>query len=125
MLVVSFDCLEAGQFWLQDTGCKYDMLLDPERKVYTAFGLGTSYIKVYNFNNLLKYAEFIVLSRQFPKRPSVCSSDIYQLGGDFVLDEGGRVIYSHPSRGPLERPAVAEILASIAEGPRPSGSQLE
>lgn len=32
-VVVSFGCQEGALHWLQETGCQYDMLLDPERKV--------------------------------------------------------------------------------------------
>ncbi|KAG9347519.1 hypothetical protein JZ751_005087, partial [Albula glossodonta] len=32
VLVVSFGCQEGALNWLQSTGCKYDMLLDPQKK---------------------------------------------------------------------------------------------
>lgn len=32
-VVVSFGCQEGASHWLQETGCQYDMLLDPDRKV--------------------------------------------------------------------------------------------
>ncbi|KAJ8270705.1 hypothetical protein GJAV_G00118290 [Gymnothorax javanicus] len=120
VLVVSFNGLEGAQCWLQETGCKYDMLLDPERKMYAAFGLGASYTKVFNFDTMLKYAEYMVLGRQFPQARSQFVSDFYQMGGDFVLDESGRVIYSQASQTPMNRPAIAEILAGIAKSRRPS-----
>ena len=37
---------------------------------------------------------------------------IFQLGGDFVLDEGGKVIFSHPSKSPTDRPTVGDVLAA-------------
>ena len=33
VVVVSFGCQEGASHWLQETGCQYDMLLDPDRKV--------------------------------------------------------------------------------------------
>lgn len=33
VVVVSFGCPEGASHWLQQTGCQYDMLLDPDRKV--------------------------------------------------------------------------------------------
>lgn len=33
VVVVSFGCLEGASHWLRETGCQYDMLLDPDRKV--------------------------------------------------------------------------------------------
>lgn len=32
-LVISFGCQEGASHWLRETGCPYDMLLDPDRKV--------------------------------------------------------------------------------------------
>lgn len=34
VVVVSFGCLEGAQVWLQQTGCKFNMLLDPQRQVW-------------------------------------------------------------------------------------------
>lgn len=33
VVVVSFGCQEGAAHWLQETGCQYDLLLDPDRKV--------------------------------------------------------------------------------------------
>ncbi|CAB1342921.1 unnamed protein product [Coregonus sp. 'balchen'] len=74
VLVVSFGCREGAQLWLEQTGCKYDMLLDPQRK----------------------------------------------MGGDFVLDEGGKVILSHPCKNPMDRPEVTQMVATISSGGHPT-----
>lgn len=34
-LVISFGCQEGASHWLHETGCPYEMLLDPDRKVRT------------------------------------------------------------------------------------------
>jgi len=33
VLVVSFGGMEGAQLWLEQTGCTFDLLLDPQRKV--------------------------------------------------------------------------------------------
>lgn len=33
VVVVSFGCQEGALHWLQETGCQYNTLLDPDRKV--------------------------------------------------------------------------------------------
>ena len=43
--VVSFGVVEGADKWLADTGCKYPMFLDPERKLYRKFGLHRSLAK--------------------------------------------------------------------------------
>lgn len=118
VLVISFGCREGGLYWLQDTGFKYDMLLDQHREMYHAFGLGVSIAKVWSFSNLFLYAEYKASKRQFARTPANIKDDIYQLGGDFVLDERGKVIYFHPSENPSDRPSVTELLNAIAEAPK-------
>lgn len=118
VLVISFGCREGGLYWLQDTGFKYDMLLDQHREMYHAFGLGVSIAKVWSFSNLFLYAEYKALKRQFARTPANIKDDIYQVGGDFVLDEHGKVIYFHPSENPSDRPSVTELLNAIAEAPK-------
>jgi hypothetical protein len=39
--------------------------------------------------------------------------DTHQLGGDFVVGENGRIQLAHPSRDPVDRPSMAELLQAI------------
>ncbi|XP_039993991.1 prostamide/prostaglandin F synthase-like [Xiphias gladius] len=112
VVVVSFGCEEGASHWLQETGCRYDMLLDPERKMYTAFGLQASLKKVLNFSNMLLYAEYVADNMEFPRELPSIQDDMFQLGGDFVLDEHGRVLFSHCCQSPIDRPSVEVILSA-------------
>lgn len=113
VLVVSFGGVEGAQVWLEQTGCTFDMLLDPQRKVYRSFGLGSSYAKVMSFGCLLLYSEYGAVDRDFPDVPPHLLEDIYQMGGDFLLDEAGKVLLSHPSKNPMDRPSVKTILQAV------------
>ncbi|XP_036398770.1 uncharacterized protein LOC118787347 isoform X2 [Megalops cyprinoides] len=115
VVVVSFGCQEGARYWLEETACRYDMLLDPQRKIYRAFGLGASLTKVLRFNNMLLYAEYILSNYEFPRAAPSIEDDMYQLGGDIVLGETGKVIFSHCCMSPVDRPAVSEILAAITK----------
>ncbi|XP_036927479.1 uncharacterized protein LOC119004563 [Acanthopagrus latus] len=112
-VVVSFGCQEGALHWLQETGCQYDMLLDPERKTYAAFGLGASLKKVLNFSNMLLYAEYVADDMEFPRELPSIQDDMFQLGGDFVLGEHGRVLFSHCCQSPIDRPSVDLILSAV------------
>ncbi|KAL4649146.1 hypothetical protein GN956_G7075 [Arapaima gigas] len=116
ILIVSYGSLEGARYWLQDTGCKYDMVLDSERKVYRTFGMGSSYTKVLKFKNILRYAEFPVSNKPIPRADPRLVEDMYQLGGNFILDDTGRVIYSHRCSSPLDRPPTTQILAAVGQG---------
>ncbi|KAM7376240.1 hypothetical protein PAMP_005983 [Pampus punctatissimus] len=118
VVVISFGCQEGASHWLQETSCQYDMLLDPDRKVrgqhqmYSAFGLGASLKKVLNFGNMLRYAEYVADNLEFPRGLASIQDDMFQLGGDFVLDEHGRVLFSHCCQSPIDRPSVEDILSA-------------
>ncbi|CAB1331290.1 unnamed protein product, partial [Coregonus sp. 'balchen'] len=116
VVLVSFGCREGALHWLAETGCQYDMLLDPHRKEYSAFGLGTSLKNVLNFNNMLLYAEYVVANLGFPRGLSSIEDNMFQLGGDFVLDDQGRVLFSHCCDSPIDRPAVEDMLGAIQKG---------
>ncbi|KAF3850178.1 hypothetical protein F7725_019897 [Dissostichus mawsoni] len=87
VVVVAFGGLQGAQMWREQTGSTFDMLLDPQRK----------------------YSEYPAVGRDFPDMPPHME-DIYQLGGDFLLDEAGKVLLCHPSKSPMDRPSVEDIL---------------
>ncbi|XP_030577583.1 selenoprotein L [Archocentrus centrarchus] len=113
VLIVSFGSVEGAQLWLEQTGCTFDILLDPQRKVYRSFGLGSSYIKVMKFDCLLQYSNYVAANIDFPDFPHRLLEDLYQLGGDFLLDDAGKVLLSHPSKNPLDRPTVEDVLQAV------------
>jgi hypothetical protein len=39
--------------------------------------------------------------------------DIYQSGGDFLLDREGNILLAHRSQNPADRPASAQLLMVI------------
>ncbi|XP_035535087.1 selenoprotein L [Morone saxatilis] len=82
-------------------------------QIYRSFGLGSSYAKVINFSCLLQYSEYETNNRELPDVPLRLLEDIYQLGGDFLLDKEGKVLLCHPSKNPLDRPPVKDILKAV------------
>ena len=95
----------------------YPILSDPERKAYRAFGLtrgGTT--QVWSPNALRTYVRGLLRGR-LPRLPR---ADVAQLGGDFVLDRQGRVVYEYRSKESADRPAIDVLLNAVraaAEGP--------
>lgn len=109
VVVVSFGRQEGATHWLKETGCRYDMLLDPDRKVrgqhhaaemqttrfinclidkqaacwvlqvYAAFGLEASVKKVLNFSNMLLYAEYVADNMEFPRGLPSLQDDMFQV----------------------------------------------
>lgn len=38
---------------------------------------------------------------------------IFQMGGDFMVDERGTVVFRYPCKNPLDRPSVEHILQAV------------
>ena len=85
-------------------------LVDEPRDVYRAYDLGRlPWWRTFSLASVWGYVKFWRGGRR-TGRPR---SDIYQAGGDFVVDPAGRLALVHPGRDPHDRPAVEEILAAI------------
>jgi hypothetical protein len=85
---------------------------DPARAVYAALGFErASFARVWLHPAVWRrYAALIARGR----RPHPPGQDVYQLGGDAVLDAGGRLRWVYASAGPEDRPAVDDLLAVLA-----------
>lgn len=42
----------------------------------------------------------------------------FQMGGDFMLDDRGTVIFRYPCENPLDRPSVEHILQAAQQPPK-------
>ncbi|KAF0313727.1 hypothetical protein FJT64_015713 [Amphibalanus amphitrite] len=116
VLVVSFSDRGAVLRWLSETGCPFPVLLDPRRRLYTALGLPTDLQQVWSHAALLEEAERRL---EAPDSPPLevpyrgGPADPHQLGGDFLLDSRGRLMLSHPSTDPADRPTVQQLLDTL------------
>ena len=89
----------------------FPVLADPERKAYQSFALPKLKLwRVFSPSTLKFYRQLI---RRGMKRERYDGADIFQSGGDFLLDEDGNILYSHRSKDPADRPTVAELLQQI------------
>ena len=89
-----------------------EFLGDPERVLYTALGFDrASFARVWLHPAVWRrYAALIARGR----RPHPPGQDVYQLGGDAVVDAGGRLRWVYASAGPEDRPTVDELFAALA-----------
>ncbi len=95
---------------LHDVDVPYPVLVDRNRSAYRAWGLGRgSLLTVWGDPGVWRrYASEMARGTRF-RRPG---SDTLQLGGDFVIDRAGTVVYSRPQRRD-DRPPVAELLHAL------------
>ncbi|KAK0052273.1 peroxiredoxin-like 2C [Biomphalaria pfeifferi] len=113
ILIVSFGEQLGADNWLKETNCPFDMILDPYRKIYLSFGLHRSVSKVWSCACMVYYVEQLLKGRQLPRPLENVHDDPQQMGGDFILDNTGRVVFSYCSKVSNDRPSVDQILAAI------------
>jgi len=87
------------------------MLADPQRKAYEAFALKRlSWFQVFSLAALILYWKLL---RGGMQRGRYDGEDIYQSGGDFLLDHGGNILFAHRSQDPADRPSAVKLLQAI------------
>ena len=107
-----------GLTWLQKTGCPFLHLLDPNRVFYRQVGLrrflkDTVCVKIY-----VRYADEFVAGTWPPKGLSVSDypgTDIAVMGGDFIVDSTGKLLYAHHSKNQYDRPDIETLLKLLQE----------
>lgn len=89
----------------------FTILADPARAAYQIFTLKRlSWFRVFSPATLKLYWRLL---RNGDRRQDYGKDDIYQAGGDFILDRQGRVLFAHRSRDPSDRPSPAKLLEAI------------
>lgn len=117
MLVITMSKPPALQSYLKMRTWPFPVVGDPERAAYRGFGLErTGLATVFRPDVMARYTGKIL--RGWLPRPPSEGEDVWQLGGDFVLDEQQRIVYVHRSKEPTDRPPVAELLAALKDASR-------
>jgi peroxiredoxin len=98
--------------FLADEPLPFLLVADPAGEAFRAFGLGrTSWWRILRPRSVLRYLG-LILRGTWPRRPNK-GEDVLQLGGDFVLDQGGRVVFAYRSAEPTDRPAIDVLSREI------------
>lgn len=112
VLVVTMTQPKLLTLYLNDKKPPFDFVSDTDLKSYQAFGLGHS-----SWGGILKPSVLGGYLRRmlkgFMPRPPNQGEDVMQLGGDFVLDAGQKLVYTFRSKDPTDRPPISELLSAI------------
>lgn len=107
--MITFFTPERAAEVARTSGASFRFLVDGERAVYRAYGLGALRARdMLTWDAIVKIAG--ARSSSF-HRPA---EDARQLGGDFVVGTDGRLCLAHASRYPGDRPGVEAILRAAA-----------
>lgn len=89
------------------------LLLDPERILYTSFGMERSLLRSWSPRTVF----FYLLAHLHGGTPADTGADAHQLGGDFIIDMRRIVRFAGISRSPLDRPSMDDILKTARSLP--------
>ena len=115
VLLVSFGAEAVASVWLEEKCPAFQLLLDPERNLYRAYGTERSLLRSWNLRTLWRYVQLMSHGRRWRG----IQGDSTQLGGDFVIDRAGKVRLAHRSHDPTDRPSAESLLEQIAGEGRP------
>ena len=107
VLLVSFGPQEKAKEWLAEICPSFQLLLDPERKVYRAYKLKHSWLSSWNLKTFAYYARALIGGKEW--RGII--GDSAQLGGDFIINRDGRFLLEYRSKEATDRPKVSELLS--------------
>jgi AhpC/TSA antioxidant enzyme len=112
ILVVAQAKPEVLSRYLSRSGWHVPIVSDPERAAYRAFGLErTGWGSFFRPKVLWGYLRGML--RGYCVKKPYKGEDVLQLGGDFILDRLGRVVFAYPSTDPTDRPGIATIRDSL------------
>ena len=95
---------------------------DPDRVVYRAFGLERTPWQVFARPRVL-LGYLAAMFRGYAPVVPYRDEDVLQLGGDFVLDHTGQIVFAYRSREPTDRPSVTALLAALPSTPPMGGNR--
>jgi hypothetical protein len=101
-------------------GLQFPILIDADRSVYAAYGLGRAPRRtVWGLASAKRYASILRssgLRRWLDDLGSPGGDDTRQLGGDFVIAPNGRLTWGYWGTGPADRPSPDEIVNAVRHG---------
>ncbi len=110
VVVVTFEIGPMAEAYVRETDLRWPLLVDETRELYTAYGMerGRSW-QILGPASMWAYAKLLAKGRRL-RRPN---DDVFQLGGDVLIDPQGVVRLHHVGSGPADRPSVSSLLELV------------
>ena len=110
--MVACSLVDTASSWVQSCGFDFPLAVDTERELYVSLGLPRS-VLIWTIPTLTKYAE--QLRAGIKHLASGKGDDIYQMGGDFVVDSAGKLAYIYRGKTSYDRPLVKDLIAALKQ----------
>ncbi len=110
--VVTFESEFFVSAYIRETDVPWPFLMDKDRQLYTAYDMLQGRASdILGLRSWWAYAKLMLRGRRLRRS----EGDIYQLGGDVLVDPEGIIRLRHVGRGPADRPEVSDILDIVRE----------
>jgi len=97
----------------------FAMACDPDRNLYKEFRLErVSWLTFFRPKVIWGYLRLMFRGQKV--RAPYTEEDVQQLGGDFILNQTGKVVYEFRSQDPTARPTMNELLDAMETATRNS-----
>lgn len=117
IVVVTFEHDYFARQYVTETALSWPLLIDESRETYRNYGmLSASFWEIWGPASWWAYLKELLRGEKLRKS----AGDIYQRGGDVLIDPAGIVRLHHIGEGPADRPAVESILHLIASHAPPA-----
>ena len=105
---------ESGLEWLQKHNIPFPLLLDRDRIFYRQFGMRRFLKSSFCVKTFKLYADERVAGTWWGENLSA-GSDYAVMGGDFIVDLTGKLLYNYLCKNQFDRPEV-ETLVEFLQG---------
>jgi AhpC/TSA antioxidant enzyme len=112
VLVITFEARALAEMYVREIGLAWPLLVDTSRAVYRAYGMPRG--GLWEIWSPASWGTYLDLMRK-GRRLRLPTGDMYQLGGDVLIDPAGRIAWHRVERGPADRPAVSEVLTAVRQ----------
>ncbi len=113
--VVTFENDFFARSYVEETSLAWPLFVDHTRETYRKYGmLSASFWDIWGPKTWWAYLKEIVKGEKLRKS----EGDVFQRGGDVLIDPNGIVVLHHIGVGPADRPAVETILEKVDMSPR-------
>jgi len=102
-----------GAKMLHDLDLPFPLVIDTTRSVYANWGLGRTNLLGAMLSPSLNWRYFRLLLKG--ERFLGFAPDMFQLGGDFVVDPSGRISFAHRMRNNGDRADVAGLVHELRQ----------
>jgi hypothetical protein len=109
VVAVTFEPPPQAQVFLSKTEADWPLLVDTQRRLYRAYGLQQA-----GFWDIWGPRTWLVYLRELLRGtvPAPSQGDIWQRGGDLLIDADGIIRFHFVGAGPADRPSLQDIIAA-------------